>query len=110
MALLALATAACVGDELAHRYPRGAPPPTGSSSAIVSPTGSIGEVPARVQSAAQRSSVPDGALERAARFAAYSVTVEVGGGYSKSVRRYCDYVIVDSSGLVLGAYRVRGAC
>jgi hypothetical protein len=110
VALLALAAAACAGDELLHRYPPGAPPPAGSANATVSHSGTIAELPARVQSAAERSSVPDGALERAARFTAYSVTVEVGGGYGKSVQRYCDYVIADSNDLVLGAYRVRGGC
>ena len=108
-ALLVFAACGCAGSQLARLYPRGEP-----RSAITSPSeshsGTIDELPSDIGESAKATTIMEGDSRRAASFTAYTTTVTVGGGYGRSVRYYCDYVVFDTDGLVLGAYRRQGAC
>ena len=103
------ALGACLGSALESRYPIGslAPPELARE---VSRSGPIHELPADLEAVTKQATLSPDALQRASRFTAYATAVTVGGGYQKRERRYCDYVLLDAEGRVLGAYRLEGRC
>ena len=104
------AGSACMGGTLAARYPRGESRSAIDRSVPVSHSGTIANLPAGTGDAAEQSTIAKSDLARAASFTAYSLTLSTGSGYSKRVRQYCDYVVFDDEGAILGAYRKRGQC
>ena len=106
---LAVLMNACLGSALERHYPLGEPPPPRLAKAA-SKSGPVDELPSGLEAAAQQTTVHPDALQRASRYTAYSTTVTIGSGYQKRKRQYCDYVLLDSEGLIVGAYRLEQRC
>jgi hypothetical protein len=112
LAILAPLVACATGDvpgRLERLYPLGQAPPQDSIEIRFVRSMPIQKLaPRYAERAIERVGTQDTSL--ATEFYAYDASQPMGAGAGMHINRRCDYVLVDSERLVIGAFRVQEIC